>query len=324
MINGFIHSFIHSFNAVGFPSPHIVSILQKEVARLEDAHERTVRCVSWHPQGHLLACASFDGTASVWMREGNRYNHVATLEGHEHETKAVAWSESGAYLATCSRDKTVWIWDATAAASSGEVECAAVLQGHTQDVKSVQWLAGNRLVSCSYDDSIRVWAPEDSTMMDGGNGDGGGMVEEWLPAATLLGHRGIVWGVASHSSSSLLCSCSSDCSLRLWELDPTGRGSPEIRWRSLYILENAHSRPIYSIDWSRPESGFGQIATGGGDDAIRIFAVENGNCLVLKHEQVRLLLSIACGMALLLILLFILSSARCPFSRCELCQMESS
>lgn len=34
-------------------------------------------------------------------------------------------------------------------------------QGHTQDVKAVAWHPdGDRLVSCSYDDALRVWEPD--------------------------------------------------------------------------------------------------------------------------------------------------------------------
>ena len=105
------------------------------VAVLEEAHQRTIRCVAWSPCGSFLASCSFDGTAMVWEVQGTEFDCVASLEGHENEVKAVAWSRSGQYLATCGRDKSVWVWEG----EDEQYEVAAVIHSHTQDVKSVAW-----------------------------------------------------------------------------------------------------------------------------------------------------------------------------------------
>ena len=74
---------------------------------LDNAHTRTIRSISYNPNGRLLASGSFDATTAIWEQN----ECLATLEGHENEVKSVSWSPSGDLLATCSRDKSVWIWE---------------------------------------------------------------------------------------------------------------------------------------------------------------------------------------------------------------------
>jgi cytosolic iron-sulfur protein assembly protein CIAO1 len=93
-------------------------------------HKRTIRNVSWHPSGNLLATASFDGVTCIWKQGESGFECVEKLEGHENEVKAVAWSIDGEFLATCSRDKTIWIRDANTG-EGGEYDCVAVASGHT-------------------------------------------------------------------------------------------------------------------------------------------------------------------------------------------------
>lgn len=64
---------------------------------------------------------------------------------------------------------------------------------------------GEVLVSCSYDDSIKVWVEDDG---------------EWECAQTLagpgLGHSSTVWGVAFDASGQRMVSCSDDLTLKIW------------------------------------------------------------------------------------------------------------
>lgn len=116
-------------------------------------HSRTIRSVEWSPDMQLLACASFDGTTSIWSRTRaargdddmdmesasdtqsscGQWTCVSTLEGHENEVKSVSWDASGQLLATSARDRTVWIWEVMDGGT--EFDCVSVLNGHTQDVK---------------------------------------------------------------------------------------------------------------------------------------------------------------------------------------------
>ena len=126
--------------------------------------------------------------------------HRMEIEPHVSEIKAIAWSPSGEELVTCGRDRLVTRWliefptgetpvgpaASEAPAGAGEPEtsytgfqevaldsmfqedgcyaCLNVLEGHTQDVKSVRFAPGRRdvLASCSYDGTVRVWREHSS------------------------------------------------------------------------------------------------------------------------------------------------------------------
>lgn len=105
--------------------------------KLCGAHTKSIRSVSFAPDGRRLAAASFDGTISIWKHTEHSWTCIANLEGHENEVKSVAWSPDGRLVASCGRDKTVWIWESSM--DDDDFECLAVLADHNQDVKQVRW-----------------------------------------------------------------------------------------------------------------------------------------------------------------------------------------
>jgi WD40 repeat protein len=244
-------------------------------AALEGPHRRTIRSVAWSPCGNFLASAAFDSTTCIWDRRGGEFECVTTLEGHENEVKACAWAPQGGLLATCGRDKSVWVWEAN---YDDEYDVVAVLNEHTQDVKSVVWHpTRSLLLSCSYDDTLKLY--ED---------DG----DEWACIDTLTGHKSSVWSASFNATGTYFVSCGADQTVMFWKsfapANQTGIATDgtHSRWKPVCTLSGDHTRPIYSVDWSKTSN---LVAAAGGDNAIRIYGQspteENSFSLLAQQLQ---------------------------------------
>ena len=145
-----------------------------------------------------------------------------------------------------------------------QLDCISVGQSHTQDVKSVIWHPTRELLlSCSYDDTLKVWQDDD---------------DDWVCTETLKGHQSTVWDATFEpSEGNFLVSCSEDKSIILWKftnpnLTPS-QGDEVTRFVKVAEDKTTHTRTIYSVDWSRSNL----LITGSADDAIRLFSLEDLN-----------------------------------------------
>jgi len=215
-------------------------------------HSRSIRDVAWSPCDKYVVVASFDAIVTLWEERPNgKFDCLSTVEGHEHEVKSVSWAPSGQYFSSCSRDKNVMIWTVVPD-DDGDVECSGVMTAHTQDVKRVVWHPHEDLLaSASYDDSIKMYKIDPDS-------------EDWLVVATLEGHESTVWGIDFDSTGNRLASCSDDKTIKIWEKQD---GKQDV-WKCASTIGGCHDRPIYDISWNKSN---GLIATGCGDDYIRIF-----------------------------------------------------
>lgn len=292
-------------------SPNLNKILLQQ--SLKEQHQnRILRRCSFSPCGNYLAVSGFDGTTSLWniglenietgdqvkMLDANspdtdlskikvNFEFWQQLEGHESEIKSVAWSPSGQYLATCSRDKNVWIWELF---DEVEFDCAAVLSGHTQDVKSVSFAVnqGNIVASSSYDGTVRIWEE---------HGDNTG---DWEETSTInVVNDATVWEVKFLDEQNfvfnreyrlVICCVDSLGQIKIYgnELEDTTEWSliAEQKIKSAYQDETI----IYSLDVLNSEADSTdsiKLVIGCDDNSIRQFEFLKNRTLreIFHHEQ---------------------------------------
>jgi len=263
------------------------------IQTIETDHNKTIRNIAWSPSGRHIAAACFDNTISIWELIDGTFEMVASLEGHENEVKSVSWSASGDMIASCSRDKSVWVWQND---GEQEWECLSVLTGHTHDVKSVRFHPfTDDIFSCSYDNTVRMWSSQD---------------DDWYCAQTLSDHTSTVWNMAFDHSARHIATVSDDLALNVYSVDADGA------WKKTGSVPHAHDRTIYGVSWSKPivlstggsgsdkgeeKSGadavnLGFIATGGGDDTVRVFVASESANKEESKDKVPVSLSLAIEM----------------------------
>ena len=77
-------------------------------------HRGKVNMAGWNCQGQLLASASVDKTARLWLLREGQSTAVASsvLSGHTSSVQSLVWEPTNPNnLATASHDKTVRLWD---------------------------------------------------------------------------------------------------------------------------------------------------------------------------------------------------------------------
>lgn len=291
---------IHQINEETKNNSKVFAINYRCIQKLE-YHDRTVRCISWHPSGNIFASASFDSCIGIWKQITNNedgsmiaknmieYECIELLEGHENEVKSVAWQSSGILLASCSRDKSIWIWEMN---EDHEFEVIAVKKIHSADVKSVAWHPNYEiLLSCSYDNTIKSMQNDS-------------IEDDWYTYQTLKKHTSTVWNLSFNANGSKFVSCSDDKSIAIWKQmtldDIQNKANVEngIQDYTLinesleqytYTLEqtlnDVHSESIYCVDWLKC-SLVDIIVTCSGDNCIKFFyCLNDGQWQLLMVEE---------------------------------------
>ena len=148
-----------------------------------------VHAVGFSPDDRMLAAAGRDGFVTIWNLENGTI--IAREKRHIRRVRDLAFSADSTMLITASEDRTLFLWNLTAESKSrslslGSMKAMALevcgpnlvavagtdnsirlwdiseereidrLHGHTGSVTSLDH-HGDRLVSGSYDTSVRLW-----------------------------------------------------------------------------------------------------------------------------------------------------------------------
>ena len=199
---------------------------------------RMVNCVSFSPDGIILASGSEDNAIKLWdIATGT---NIATLEGHRNRIRSVSFSPDRTMLASGSSDNTIKLWDIATGTN------IATLEGHKDLIYSISFSPdGVILASGSRDKTVKLW-----NVATGQN------------IATLEGHKDEVFSVSFSPDGTMLASGSYDTTVKLWEV---------MTKENIATLK--HKRQVVSIAFS---SNGEALASGIWDGTILLWDMKTG------------------------------------------------
>jgi WD40 repeat protein len=157
-------------------------------------HDGPVRCLTYSPDGALLASGGEDKVVRLWNAETGK--PLGKLEGHTDTVHGVAFSGDSRHLASASEDGTVRLWNVEG------LTPGLVLRGHRGGVLAVAFSDDGRLVaSGGWDRTARLWD-----------------VAPGKEKRRLDGHKGWVWCVAFDRDGKRLATGGWDKTVKVWDV----------------------------------------------------------------------------------------------------------
>ncbi|KAJ5817346.1 hypothetical protein N7447_009579 [Penicillium robsamsonii] len=113
-------------------------------------HSKLVTCVTFSPDGKLVASGSNDLTVILWNTTTGSIH--TTLKGHSSRVTSVAFSSNGKLVVSGSQNRTVIVWNTT----TGAIH--TTLEGHSSWVTSLAFSPDGKLLASVSDDlAVNLW-----------------------------------------------------------------------------------------------------------------------------------------------------------------------
>ncbi|MEM7062040.1 MAG: WD40 repeat domain-containing protein [Cyanobacteria bacterium P01_B01_bin.77] len=226
----------------------------------------SVVCVKFSRNGRWLATGDAANEIRLWQVDDGHL--IRILKGHSGWITALAFSADDGYLVSGSMDYSVRMWDLKASVwdSTSADMSIRIFQGHTSIVWCVATSPDGRWVASGSDDlTAKIW--------DLRTGD---------CIHTLAGHRGWLRGVAFSPDGTMLATGSMDRTVRLWDV-ATGDCVQVLEECTPDGTQLSRLAEVWSVAFS-PDGKL--LACGGADSTIRVWHIEQGDCLtVLKGHS---------------------------------------
>ncbi|HIA20606.1 MAG TPA: hypothetical protein EYN70_14525 [Planctomycetaceae bacterium] len=112
-------------------------------------HTGWIYCVSFSPDGVLLATGDKNGGVFVWEAETGR--QYLQLKAHNRTIRGLSWRSDSNILASCSADGSIRLWEME---NGGQVKNWGA---HGGGCLSVEFARDGRLLSCGRDKVTKLW-----------------------------------------------------------------------------------------------------------------------------------------------------------------------
>ncbi|XP_030016093.1 telomerase protein component 1 [Sphaeramia orbicularis] len=121
----------------------------KEVAALPSTSP--LNCVTFDPEGHLLAAGCWNGKVIVWNWFQNKT--LTSLSGHQRSVRSLSFSPSSSMLCSGSVSGEVRVWSVPTST------CVGLFQAHSGATEALTFLdAGRMLLSAGSDHTLQLWS----------------------------------------------------------------------------------------------------------------------------------------------------------------------
>ena len=145
-------------STAGYDNQVILWDAKTKTALNRGLHDHLANQCRFSKSGEYLITSSSDKTGRVWEVPSMRL--VAVLSEHEDDVESIAISDDDQLIATCSRDHKVRTY-------SIDGQLQNIIEGHTQDVISVEWINNSReLISSSDDGTVKRWDGESGELLE--------------------------------------------------------------------------------------------------------------------------------------------------------------